>query len=206
MARRRLLSDTVWARYLMPSTDEREIARHATLGPDDMDAVAGKRGGANRLGYALVLVYLRHPGRALEAGEMPPGPVLTYVARQLAVPASVYDDYARRDPTHRAHLAEVMSMGGYTAFDRTAAHAAVAFLTAAAQTIVRPGQLAGILVEELRRRRVVLPSPPVLEAVMRHARQRAERLGHEGLTAGLDEAALVRFDTLLAARPAGKPI
>lgn len=120
------------------------------------------------------------------------------------MPASVYDDYARRDPTRRAHLAEAMRAGGYTAFDRTAAHAAVAFLTAAAQTIVRPGQPAGILVDELRRRRVVLPSPPVLEAVMRHARQRAERLGHEVLTAGLDETALARLDSLLAARPAGK--
>lgn len=204
MARRRLLSDAVWARYLAPPADERAVARHATLGPDDMAAITGKRGSANRLGYALVLVYLRHPGRALEAGEIPPEPVLTYVARQLAVPASVYDDYARRDPTRRAHLVEAMRAGGYKAFDRTVAHAAVAFLTAAAQTIVRPGQLAGILVDELRRRRVVLPSPPVLEAVMRHARQRAERLGHEVLTEGLDEAALARLDTLLAARPAGK--
>lgn len=141
MARRRLLSDAVWARYLAPPADERAVARHATLGPDDMAAITGKRGSANRLGYAFVLVYLRHPGRALEAGEIPPEPVLTYVARQLAVPASVYDDYARRDPTRRAHLVEAMRAGGYTAFDRTVAHAAVAFLTAAAQTIVRPGQL-----------------------------------------------------------------
>lgn len=46
-----------------------------------MAAITGKRGSANRLGYALVLVYLRYPGRALEAGEIPPEPVLTYVAR-----------------------------------------------------------------------------------------------------------------------------
>lgn len=204
MARRRLLSDEVWARHLEPPADEREIARHYTLGPDDMAVVAAKRGDANRLGYALVLLYLRHPGRALEAGETPPEAVLAYVARQLAAPASVFDDYAQRDATRRTHLAEIMRAGGYTVFDRAAAHAAVTFLTAAAQTIVRPGQLAGILVEELRRRRLILPPPLVLEAVVRGARQRAERLGHEVLTAGLDAAALVQLDTLLEPRATGK--
>jgi hypothetical protein len=97
-----------------------------------------------------------------------------------------------------------MRAEGYSSFDRAAAHAAVAFLTAAAQTIIRPGQLAGILVEELRRRRVALPSPLVLEAVIRGARQRAERLGHEVLTTGLDEGALGRLDALLDPRAGGK--
>ena len=63
----------------------------------------------------------------------------------------------------------------------------IGFLAPPAQTIVRPGQLAGILVEELRRRRVLLPSALVLEAVIRGARSRAERLAHAVLTAGLDE-------------------
>ena len=204
MARRRLLSDDTWVRHLEPPTDEREIARHYTLGPDDLAHVIDKRGDANRLGYALVILYLRHPGRVLEAGELPPGPVTAYVARQLDVAAVAFDDYARRDATRRAHVAEATRAGGYVAFDRVAAHGAVAFLTAAAQTIVRPGQLAGIMVDELRRKRVVLPSPPVLEAVIRGARARAERLGHEVLIAGLDEDALARLDGLLAARPTGK--
>ena len=204
MARRLLLSDELWARHLAPPTDEREIARHYTLEADDLAQAVTKRGDANRLGYTLMLLYLRHPGRALEAGETPPDAVLAYVARQLSVPASAFDDYARRDATRRAHLVEAMRAGAYSSFDRAAAHAAVAFLTAAAQTIVRPGQLAGILVEELRRRRVTLPSPLVLEAVVRGARQRAERLGHEVLTAGLDEAALARLDALLDPLPMGK--
>ena len=50
MARRRLLGDELWARHLMPSADEREIARHYTLTADDLEQVAAKRGDANRLG------------------------------------------------------------------------------------------------------------------------------------------------------------
>ena len=56
MTRRRLLSDDLWARHLEPPSDEREIARHDTLGADELAQVATKRGDANRLGYALVLL------------------------------------------------------------------------------------------------------------------------------------------------------
>jgi len=204
MARRRLLGNDLWARHLEPSADEREIARFYTLGPDELAQVMARRSDAHRLGYALVLLYLRHPGRVLDVGEAPPDSVVAYVARQLGAPVSALNDYARRGATRRAHLAEAMGAGGYSMFDRAAAREAVSFLTATAQTIVRPGQLAGILVEELRRRHVLLPSALVLEAVIRGARQRAERLAQEVLTAGLDDAALARLDELLAARPTGK--
>ena len=204
MARRRLLGDDLWARHLEPPVDEREIARHFTLSRDDLLVIASKRTDATRLGYALLLLYLRCPGRVLEAGEVPPDTVLDYVARQLGLVMHVFDDYATRDATRREHLAELMAAGGYAIFSRAVAHKMVGFLAAAAQTIVRPGQLAGILVEELRRRRVVLPSPLVLEAVIRRARQHAEVLAHGVLTDGLDEAALVRLDGLLAGRPTGK--
>jgi len=204
MARRRLLSDELWARYLEPPTDEREIACHYTLGAEDLAQVAARRGDANRLGYALVLLYLRFPGRVLEVGETPPDAMLAYVARQLGVPASAFGAYAHRAATRRAHLSQAMRTSGHSSFDRGAAHAAVAFLTAAAQTIIRPRQLAGVLVEELRRGRMALPSPLVLEAVIRGARRRAERLAHEVLTAGLDESALGRLDALLDPRATGK--
>ena len=74
--------------------------------------------------------------------------MLAYAAGQLGIDAGAFDDYARRDATRRSHLAEAMLAGGYATFDR-----------AAAQTILRPGQLAGILVEELRCRRVLLAPP-----------------------------------------------
>jgi hypothetical protein len=204
MAWRRLLGDDLWARYLEPPIDEREIVRHYTLTRDDLDLIATKRTDATRLGSALLLLYLRWPGRALEAGEVPPGPVLAYVARQLGVPASAFDAYAARDATRRAHLVELMRAGGYASLSRATAHEMIGFLATPAQTIVRPGQLAGILAEELRRRRVLLPSPLVLEAVIRGARLRAERLAHEVLTAGLDAAAFARLDGLLEPRPKGR--
>jgi hypothetical protein len=51
---------------------------------------------------------------------------------------------------------------------------------------------------------VLLPTPLVLEAVIRGPRERAERVAQEVLTSGLDEATLARLDALLDPRPAGK--
>ena len=158
MARRRLLSDDVRARLLDPPTDEREIARLYSLTVEDLALVGRRRTDATRLGYALALLYLRHPGRVLEVDEAPPAPLLAYIARQLGVASSAFGDYAAaRGATRREHLAELVAAGGYAAFSRPVAREMVGFL-AAAQTIVRPSQLARILVEELRRRRVLLPS------------------------------------------------
>lgn len=80
MARRRLLSDEHWAGLFALPADEHEIVRHCTLAPDDLAAAAAKRAAHNRLGYALLLCALRHPGRALDSGEAPPAPMVAYVA------------------------------------------------------------------------------------------------------------------------------
>ena len=75
MARRRLLGDEQWAALFALPAGERDVVRHCTLTPDDLTLVAAKRSASNRLGYALLLCALRHPGRALEPGERPPAPM-----------------------------------------------------------------------------------------------------------------------------------
>ena len=65
MARRRLVSLEIWARHYGAPLDEREIARHYTLTSDDLEIVGRRRGDATRLGYAMLMLYMRWPGRAL---------------------------------------------------------------------------------------------------------------------------------------------
>src|SRR3546814_11532609 len=60
----------------------------------------------------------------------------------------------------------------------------------------------GVIVDELRRRQILLPSSSVLEAVLRRARQQAEQLTYEVLTTGLRPATLQGLDDLLARRTA----
>ena len=93
MARRQLLTDEQWARLLAPPNDEREIVRHYTLSRDDLDLIAGKRSGRSRLGFAVLLCYLRHPGWVLEANEIPPPELLSFIADQFDMDAGAFAEY-----------------------------------------------------------------------------------------------------------------
>ena len=138
------------ARLVGLPADEREVIRYATLGPEDLALVAERRGEANQLGFALMLVCLRHPGRVLEADEVPPPVLLLHLARQLDVDAGAFATYARRDQTRRAHLAELTRWLGLRAFDRAAFRAMIAWALPLAPTMRDPEALATLLVEELR--------------------------------------------------------
>lgn len=71
MARRRLLTREALARHYEPSVDDREITRHFTLSQDDFDLIATRRGETSRLGFAMVMLYMRWPGRVLESHRLP---------------------------------------------------------------------------------------------------------------------------------------
>jgi hypothetical protein len=76
VTRRQRLSPTQIAELFEPPTEQRELVRHFTLTEADLVAIQRCRGDHNRLGYALMLCYLRFPGRPLRAGERPPSVLL----------------------------------------------------------------------------------------------------------------------------------
>ena len=166
MARQRLLGEAIQARLLGLPADEREMVRHATLGSEDFALIAQRRGEANQLGFALMLVCLRHPGRVLEGDEVPPPALLNYLARQLDVEPDAFAAYARRDQTRRSHLAELTTRLNLRAFDRLAFDAMVIWALPLATTVRDPETLAALIIEELRRRRILLPPIAVLELVV----------------------------------------
>ena len=56
--------------------DEAALLRHYTLSDDDIEQIRVRRGGHNRLGFALRLYAFRYPGRLLAVGEAIPLDVL----------------------------------------------------------------------------------------------------------------------------------
>jgi len=83
--------------------DEIELIRLATLSMEDFAFVRQHRGGHNRLGIAVLMVYLRFPGRALGPAEKPHAPIIGIVAAKLGVTPAGWDVYATRDETRREH-------------------------------------------------------------------------------------------------------
>ena len=153
---------------------------------------------AARLRHDASLYALARAGT--RRGRTPPAAVLSFVARQLDVPEAAWHDYGRREPTRRAHLADLARRMGYRAFGRTDFHALATFAMPVAQTIIQPLQLAEIVIDEMRRRRLLLPPVTVFEAIVRRARRQADELIHDVLTQGLGDDGRDRLDALLARR------
>lgn len=88
-------------------TDEASMLRHCTLSDDAIEQIRVRRGGHNRLGFALQLCAFRYPGRLLAVGEAIPLNVLGFIAAQLGMGVEDLDGYAIWEETRREHLAEL---------------------------------------------------------------------------------------------------
>ena len=186
---------------LLAAADDREVIRHYTLSEDDFDVVMRKRLDTTRLGYALALCLMRHPGRSLEQGEALPVQIVGYVARQLDIAPGAFDNGPDRDKERRKHLAEAMRRFGYRPFDRAVLKDFICWLTPSAQVSRVAEPLIDMMIDELRRRQILLPSPRVLELVVHQARHRGERVIHEALIGTLSVEKRAALDALLAIRP-----
>ena len=93
MIRRQQLTEVQIAALFDPPTDQRELVRHYTLSEADITIIRRRRGDHNRLGYALMLCYLRYPGRPLHANEQPAAALVSFVADQIDVLPDTIDDY-----------------------------------------------------------------------------------------------------------------
>ena len=90
-------------------------------------------------GLALLLCYLRYPGRVLGAEEVPPVNLMSFVARQLGISPTAFAEYSQRDQTRREQLAELMEWLHYRAFDRASFRHYLAWLTPIAQNRPKAG-------------------------------------------------------------------
>lgn len=146
------MSSAQRSQLLSLPTARREIEEVYTLTPADRDFIfiVTHRTASNRLGVAVQLGFLRHPGRAWTPEEVIPAPMLRFIADQV--------DASR----------------------------GVALVT--------------LLVGAIRRRRIVVPTLPVLERLTLAARARARREAYAALTADLAPNQRRQLDGLLDAR------
>ena len=178
-------------------TDEPALLRHYTLSDDDIEHIRVRRGGHNRLGFALQLGAFRYPGRLLAVGEGIPLNVLRFIAAQLSMRAEDLDGYAVREETRREHLAEIRLSYGYRMFSGRCARDLKVWLDNEAEAARSNEGLAQRFVEECRRRQVILPGSSVLERLCADALVAAERRIETRIAAGLDDAMRRRLDRLL---------
>src|ERR1700681_3847398 len=153
--RRQQLTEAQITALLDPPTDQRELVRHYTLSAADLAAIRRCRGDHNRLGHALMLCYLRYPGRPLRAGERPPGPLLAFIADQIGVLPESVDEYLIAERNRRCHAAELQDKLQLRPFGTRPAAELTAWLLPQAIEDERLGPLAPPGGEARRQRRDV---------------------------------------------------
>ena len=185
MARRQQLSEGQLAELFDPPVEQRELVRHYTLPSEDLAAALRCRGDHNWLGYALMLCYLRHPGRALRAGERPPAAMVAFVAEQLGTLPGAMDEYVETERSRQRHATECQDHLGLRPFGRRAYTELLDALLPLAIENDKLAVLAGLVMQTCRDRRIVVPSPAALERLCSDLRHQARREVHRRLTHGL---------------------
>jgi TnpA family transposase len=179
-----------------PPTEQRELERHYTLSAADLAMILRYRGDHNRLGQALMLCYLRYSGRPLKASERPPAALLSFVAEQIDVlPASI-DDYLAAERNRQRHAVEMQDRLKLRPFTTRYATELADWLLPHAIEDDRLAHLAGLVMEECRQRRIVVPLPNSLERLCIDVRHQARREVQRRLTDGLSADQRRRLDEL----------
>src|SRR5271165_4421384 len=183
-----------------PPTEHRDLVRHFTLSEADLGAIRRCRGDHNRLGYALMLCYLRHPGRALRSGERPPPALLAFVAEQIGVLWDAVDEYLAAERNRQRHAVECQEQLRLRPFGKRAAAELASALLPQAIEDDRLAHLAELAMEACRQRRIVVPSPAALERLCAKLRHQARREVYRRLTDGLTAEQRRRLDALTQRR------
>jgi hypothetical protein len=200
MPRRSILSASEQARLLVPPDDPHDLIRYYTLSEHDLSVIRQRRGAANRLGFAVQLCYMRHPGVILATDVPPSAPLLRLVASQLKVAPESWAAYGRRDQTRRQHLVELQTVFGFRSFTMRHYRAAGQGLKSLAWQTDKAIVLAEALVADLRRQSILLPSIKVIERICAEAITRATRRMYATLTKTLTLGDQERLDALLNLR------
>lgn len=201
MARRDLLTDSErHALFSVPDTRE-DLARHYILSPRDLALVAMRRGDENRLGFAVQLALMRHPGFGFTLEGSAPEHLVAFMAEQIDVPAWAFDNYALRPATASVHAREVgdaLGLRGPTNADLPLlieAGAKAAWSTDRGLPIV-----SGIM-EVLRADGITLPSQSVIERAGIAGRARARKRTYDALLAYVSVESLAKLDATLIVDP-----
>ena len=197
MPRRAVLSDEQRAVLLALPDDETLLVQHWTLSRDDLAIIVRRRRPHNRLGFAIQLCALRYPGRFLRPGELIPDTPLAFVAEQLQVGPEVLADYATRGPTRYEQLDALRDAFGFMPLSRPLRTTLQEWLLPIALTTTSGARLARVMLDECRRRRIIVPGISSVERMVAQALLDAERHVAEHLTRGLDARQRRLLDALL---------
>lgn len=176
--------------------DEASMLNHYVLSEDDIFNINRKRGDHNRLGFALQLCAFRYPGRFIQSDEILPEKLVAFVSAQLGINPREVEIYAKRTQTHYEHSIDLQRTYHFLSFHQCEVKL-IGWLKQIAIEARNNAELAGLLVQECRKRKIILPGITVIERLCADARVAAERQIVGRIASRLDERMKKNLHTML---------
>ncbi|MGM0867601.1 MAG: Tn3 family transposase [Bacillota bacterium] len=158
-----------------------EVAYRYTLTQNDIEVIRRRRRDHNRLGFAIQICLFRYPGWSLSDIKNIPDKVINYIAKQLQINPSEFKLYSEREQTKHEHMEEIRKHYGFSNFSahsyRVISHALLphAIENSNALFLIR------MTLEEMRKRKIILPAMTTIERLVWETRRRAEEKVYNSL-------------------------
>lgn len=169
---------------------EFEIVRFFSIGVAERRAIMTRRSARHRLAVAVHLGFMRMTGRALDALEILPAPLLSYLEEQLSLPvpdiASLRALY-RRGRTLFEHQNLAAETLGFQSFSRARRRILVTQVDREAQIIPSTDELVMYARQWLYRNRILIPAERTLRALAHKSQAKVESVAVENICATIPE-------------------
>ena len=202
MSRRDLLTDEERRALFGVPADHDALVRLYTLSRDDLELMRARRGDANRLGFAVQLALLRHPGFSMADG-IPSQTLVAFMAAQIDVPALTLANYGARGQTASDHARTLMAHMGVRPSAEADFLPMIETAAVAAWTTDKGVPIASAIIDGLRSARVLLPTLGRLERAGIAGRARARMRTYAALLEAAPPDQLKKLDALLEVSDAG---
>lgn len=200
---RELLTPEERLQYLQipPDLGEWELGTYFTLTHHDLELIGQRRRDYNRLGFAVQLCVLRYLGWTLSDVKEVPVQVLRYVAKQINADVESFASYGEREATKYEHLEEIRKEYGYQTFTLSEYRSLCKHLFNHAMANGNPLHLIQLALEDLRKRKIILPSMSTIERAVWETRKRTEEKIFKLLSISLTDLQISKLDRVLTTMP-----
>lgn len=197
MPRRQILSSEEQERLLVIPDDEIILTRMCFLNEPDITLINKHRRPANRLGFAVLLCYLRGPGFIPDKSSAPHNGVVSRVASRLKLQPDLWPEYASREQTRWEHLTELYRYLELSPFSRSMQKDCIRHLHPYAMRTDKGFMLAEEMLSWLHNNNVIFPSVEVIERTLAEVVTLANKSVFSTLTAQLEKQHKSALDSLL---------
>ena len=197
MPRRQILSSEEQERLLVIPDDEIILTRMCFLNEQDIALINKHRRPANRLGFAVLLCYLRGPRFIPDKSNTPHSDVISRIASRLKLQPDLWPEYASREQTRWEHLTELYRYLKLSPFSRSLQKDCIQHLHPYAMRTDKGFMLAEEMLSWLHNNNVIFPSVDVIERTLAEVVTLADRAVFSALTAQLEKQHKSALDSLI---------